>query len=330
MTAVPVVLDCDPGHDDALALVLAAGSPRLRLLAISTVFGNQEVSKTTLNARLICSIAGISGVPIAAGSAGPIAGATHNSIRPNRIAHAVHGSTGLDGVNLGAPVVPVDESDAVSLLHRIIRDHPEPVTIIATGPLTNIARLIHDHPTAISNIKEIVCMGGSTDRGNVTPYGEFNIVADPEAASMVLDSPVPVTFCGLNATHQVLVSTDRVASMRKIGTPLANVCADLITFFAQTYNDVFNMSEPPLHDPVAVARVLDASIVECVKTPVAVELHGTHTRGATVIDLHRVTGSEANALVAVHVDIESFWTVMLDAIRVLPGAVNGDPAADAR
>jgi purine nucleosidase/pyrimidine-specific ribonucleoside hydrolase len=320
VTAIPVVLDCDPGHDDALAFVLAAASPELRLLAISTVFGNQTIDKTTLNARLICTIAGISQVPIAAGSAGPIAGESRTSMRPRRVANAVHGSTGLDGVNLGAPAVPLHEGDAVSLLHRMIRDYPEPVTVIATGPLTNIARLIRDHPATVSNIKEIVCMGGSVDRGNVTPYGEFNIVADPEAASMVLDSPVPVTFCGLNATHQVLVSPARVASMRKIGTRLANVCADLVTFFAQTYSDIFNMSEPPLHDPVAVARVIDASIVKCVRVPVAIELDGAYTRGATVVDLHRVTGSEANALVAVHVDVDSFWAIMLDAIRVLAGA----------
>lgn len=319
---VPVVLDCDPGHDDALAIALAAGSPKLKLLAITTVFGNQTLEKTTLNARLICSVAGISTVPIAAGSDSPIAGAVSAAARPRGVAHAVHGSTGLDGVDLGVPVVPLHESDAVSLLYRTIHDYPEPVTVIATGPLTNIARLLRDHPVAVSNIREIVCMGGSIDRGNVTPYGEFNIVADPEAASVVLAAPVSVTFCGLNATHQVLVSPARVASMRQIATRFANVCADLMSYFTQTYNDVFNMSDPPLHDPVAVARVIDASIVKCVEAPVAIELDGSYTRGATVIDLHKVTGSEVNALVATYVNVESFWAVMLDAIRVLSGPMD--------
>lgn len=315
--AVPVVLDCDPGHDDALAIVLAAGDPRLKLLAISTVAGNQSLDKTTYNARLVCTAAGINGVPIAAGCDRPLAGQFGGCDTPRHVAHSVHGASGLDGIDLDPPTVPLRNGHAVELLYETILNQPEPVTVIATGPLTNVALLIQKHPSVIDRIHEIVFMGGSTERGNVTPYGEFNVVADPEAVEIVLTSHIPFTFCGLNATHQVLVSPAIVTEIREIGTKLAHMCADLMIFFSQTYRDIFDMREPPLHDPVAVARVIDPAIVTCPRFPVSIELRGEHTRGATVVDLHGVTGSRPNANVAINVDIPAFWDIMLKAIRVL-------------
>lgn len=314
---IPVVLDCDPGHDDALAIVLAAANPTLDLRAITTVAGNQTLEKTAFNARLICSIAGIRSVPIAAGCDNPIGSLSGAAKRSFDVAHSVHGQSGLDGIEIGAPTVPLYDGHAIELLRQVIQDCPYPVTIISTGPLTNIARLLDEHPEVVGGVREIVFMGGSTSRGNVTPYGEFNVVADPEAASLVLASPIPITFCGLNVTHKVLVSSDIVHSIRSLRTRLSELCADLMTFFGQTYYDIFGMLAPPLHDPVAVARVIDPSIVKCIKVPVAIELTGSHTRGATVIDLHNVTGEVANAQVAVDVNVEAFWDLMLDAIRCL-------------
>ncbi|GAA3776790.1 nucleoside hydrolase [Plantactinospora mayteni] len=311
----PVILDCDPGHDDALALLLAAADPRIELLAITTVAGNQTLDKTTVNARRICTAAGITDVPIAAGCAAPLVGEL-------RVAPEIHGASGLDGPTLGEPTVPVRDEHAVALIRRILLDHPEPVTLVPTGPLTNIATLLRDHPEVAPKIREIVFMGGSTGRGNVTPYGEFNVVVDPEAADVVLRSGLPVTMCGLNVTHQALVTPDVIARFQRLDTDLARICVDLMTFFAATYQNVFGLADPPLHDPIAVARVIDPSIVACVPAPVSVELAGTLTRGATVVDLHHRTATPDNADVALHLDVDPFWDLVIGAVERLAPPAN--------
>jgi inosine/uridine nucleosidase len=308
--AVPVIVDCDPGHDDALAILLAGGDPRIHLLAITTVAGNQTLEKTTLNARRVCTVAGITGVPVAAGCDRPL-------VAEPQVAADVHGASGLDGPTFGEPTVPLAGEHAVSLMRRILLGHPEPVTLVTLGPLTNVATLLRDHPEVRPGIREIVAMGGSTERGNITPYGEFNIVVDPEAADIVLRSGVPVTICGLNVTHQARVTPAVIARLRELDTELARTCVDLMLFFAETYRRVFGFPEPPLHDPVAVARVIDPALVECVSAPVAVELAGTHTRGATVVDLHRLTGAEANAQVAIHLHRDTFWELIVNSVQTL-------------
>lgn len=307
---VPVIVDCDPGHDDALAIILAAGDPRLDLLAITTVAGNQTLEKTTLNARRVCTAAGITGVPVAAGCDRPL-------VAELRTAPEVHGASGLDGPTFGEPTVPLAAEHAVTLMRRILLRHPERVTLIPLGPLTNVATLLRDHPEVLPRIREIVLMGGSTERGNITPYGEFNIVVDPEAADIVLHSGVPVTLCGLNVTHQARVTPAVIARLRGLDTDLARTCVDLMTFFAETYQRVFGFAQPPLHDPVAVARVIDPALVECVAAPVAVELAGTHTRGATVVDLHGRTGAAPNAQVALRLRQDAFWDLIVESVRTL-------------
>lgn len=308
--AIPLILDCDPGHDDALAIMLAAADPRLNLLAITTVAGNQTLEKTTLNARRVCTIAGITGVPVAAGYDRPLVGDL-------TVGEYIHGASGLDGPTFGEPTVPVVEEHAVALMRRLLLEHPEPVTLVPLGPLTNIAVLLRDHPEVRPQIREIVLMGGSTERGNIAPYSEFNVAVDPEAADLVLRSGLPVTMCGLNVTHQALVTPEVVARLRAIGGDLADACVDLLTFFGSGYERVFGLADPPLHDPVAVARVIDPSLVECVHVPVAVELTGTHTRGATVVDLHNKTGAPPNALVATRLDTPRFWDLLVEAVTKL-------------
>jgi purine nucleosidase/pyrimidine-specific ribonucleoside hydrolase len=305
-----VIVDCDPGHDDALAIVLAAADPRLDLLAITTVAGNQTLEKTTLNARRVCTVAGITGVPVAAGCDRPL-------VAELRTAPEVHGASGLEGPTFGEPTVPLAAEHAVDLMRRVLLEHPEPVTLIPTGPLTNVATLLREHPEVRPRIREIVAMGGSTDRGNVTPYGEFNIVVDPEAADLVLRCGVPVTLCGLNVTHQARVTPAVIARLRALDTDLARTCVDLMTYFAETYHRVFGFAQPPLHDPVAVARVIDPALVECAAAPVAVELAGTHTRGATVVDLHGRTGAAANAQVATRLRQDAFWDLIVESVRTL-------------
>ncbi len=312
----PVLLDCDPGHDDALALLLAAGDPRVRLLGVTTVAGNQTLDKTTRNAQRILALAGVSGVPVAAGCARPLVGEL-------TVADDIHGVSGLDGPDLDVSYPPVAGVHAVELMRRLITESPEPVTLIATGPLTNVALLLRTHPEVAGRLGRIVFMGGSTERGNTTPYGEFNIVTDPEAADIVLRSKLPLTMVGLNVTHQALATADIIAGLHALGTTLGRVSAELMTFFASTYRRSFGFADPPVHDPVAVAWVLEPSLVPTVAAPVVVELAGTHTRGATVVDLHRRTGLAANVDVAVGLDVDAFWRLLMDAVRRL-GSV-GDP-----
>jgi purine nucleosidase/pyrimidine-specific ribonucleoside hydrolase len=304
----PVIIDCDPGHDDALALLLALGSPGLDLLGVTTVAGNQTLEKTTRNAQRILALAGAGTIPVAAGAGRPLVGAL-------TVAADIHGESGLDGPDLDGPVAEVAGVHAVELMRRLIRARNEPVTLIATGPLTNVALLLSLHPEVLPRIAEVVFMGGSTERGNTTPYGEFNIVADPEAADIVLRSGLRTTMIGLNVTHQALATDEIIAEFRAMDTRVGSVCAELMTFFADAYRRNFGFGHPPVHDPVAVARVIDPAIVRTEKVAVAVELAGTYTRGATVADLHRRTGREPNADVAVGLDVESFWRLLMAAVR---------------
>lgn len=304
----PIILDCDPGHDDAVAILLAHADPAVDLLAITTVAGNQVLAKTTLNARRVCTVARITDVPIAAGADRPLR-------RPLGVAEDIHGGSGLDGFEFGPPTVDAVDEPATDLIRRLLREAGEPVTVVATGPLTNVATLLRDHPEVREHIAEIVFMGGSTDRGNTTPYAEFNIHTDPEAADMVLSSGLPVTMVGLNVTHQALVTPGIVATLHEIGTPVALMCAGLMTFFGDAYRTVFGFPSPPLHDPLAVARVIRPDVVGVVPAPVVVETAGEHTSGATVVDLHHVTGRPDNALVAVEFHGDRFWPMVLDAVR---------------
>jgi len=306
--AVPIVLDCDPGHDDAMALLLAIADPAVDLLAVTTVAGNQTVDKCTTNARRVLSLAGVSDVPVARGADRPL-------VRRLRIADDVHGQTGLDGPHFDdEPSVPESPSPAHEVLLDVLRNATAPVTIVATGALTNVARLLTEQP---NNIAEIVWMGGSTERGNIQPLAEANAYVDPEAVDRVLRSGVPFTMCGLNVTHQALVTDDVVGRFNRIGTPLAGICVEWMTFFASTYRQLFGFEAPPLHDPVAVARVIDPAIVTCVETNLVIETQGEWTAGATVVDLDGYTGREPNARVAVDLDREAFWDKIVDAVIAL-------------
>jgi len=305
----PLILDCDPGHDDALAILLAVADPAVDLLAVTTVAGNQTVDKCTVNARRVLSLAGVSEVPVARGADRPL-------VRRLRIADDVHGTTGLDGPAFtGEPSVPESPYSAHELLVDVLRSRP--ATIVATGALTNVARLLAEEPSLARNITEIVWMGGSTDRGNIAPLAEANACVDPEAADLVVRSGVPFTMCGLNVTHQALVTDDVLARLERIGTPLARVCGEWMTFFASTYRDLFGFEAPPLHDPVAVARVIDPAIVHCVEANLVIETKGDWTAGATVVDLDGYTGRPPNARIAVTLDREAFWNRVVTAITAL-------------
>lgn len=307
---VPVVLDCDPGHDDMFAILLAAAHPGIDLLAVTTVAGNGPLDKVTQNALRICTAAGLHGIPVAAGADRALAGGQDTAPR-------IHGDSALDGTELPEPAIPLADDDAVTVTARLLETASRPVTIAATGPLTNVASLLRDRPDLTEKIERIVFMGGSTGRGNRTPLAEFNIWADPEAADIVLRSGLPLLMCGLDVTHQALAGPEVFARLRAIGGDLAATCAASLEFYGNAYREVYGMPAPPLHDPVAIAAIVAPEVVRCVEAPVAVELTGEHTRGATVVDLYRVTGARPNAQVALELDRERFWDLMLDAVRTL-------------
>ena len=302
-----VIIDCDPGHDDALAIMLAAANPEVELLAITTVAGNQTLELTTLNARRVCTAAGIAGVPIAAGCDRPL-------LRELVTAADVHGASGLDGVDWPEPRVGVESAHAVDLIVELVMAAPGEVTLVPTAPLTNVALALRREPRIATAVREVVLMGGSFTRGNVTPAAEFNVYVDPEAAAVVFAAGWPLTMVGLDLTHQARVTPEVLSRIEALGTPLANAVAQLMRFYGRRSTAE---GGPPLHDPCAVARVIDPGVMTCRDAFVAVETEGRWTRGMTVTDFAGRPGRSANAAVAMQLDVPAFWDLQLDALRRL-------------
>jgi inosine/uridine nucleosidase len=299
----PVLLDCDPGHDDAIAILLAAGRrDAIDLRAVTTVGGNAELEKVTLNARRVLTLAGVDDVPVAAGAAGPRRGDLITALD-------VHGQSGLDGAELPAPAIELDPRGAVELMAE-----RGPATVVATGPLTNVAALLEHAPDTVS---EVVWMGGSTERGNTRPYAEFNAMVDPEAAEIVFASGKPVTMVGLNLTHQAQATDAVIERFRALGTPVSEAVIGWLSFFADTYREVYGFGGPPVHDPCALALVIDPTVVRSDEVFVAIETEGRWTRGATVVDVHGRFGHPPNARVAMELDAPRFWDLVVDAVAAL-------------
>lgn len=298
-----ILLDCDPGHDDAVAILLAAGRPdAVDLRAVTTVGGNAELEKVTLNARRVLTLAGVTGVPVAAGAAGPRRGDLITALE-------VHGQSGLDGAELPEPAMALDPRGAVELMAD-----RGPATVVATGPLTNVAALLEHSP---QTVQEIVWMGGSTARGNTRPYAEFNALVDPEAAEIVFSSGKPLTMVGLNLTHQAQATPEVIERLRAVGNPAADAAIGWLTFFADTYRTVYGMAGPPVHDACALALMIDPAVLRSVETFVAIETDGRWTRGATVVDLHGRLEQPPNAKVAMELDVTRFWDLVIGAIGYL-------------
>jgi purine nucleosidase/pyrimidine-specific ribonucleoside hydrolase len=310
----PVVLDCDPGHDDAVAILLALGSPGVRLLGITTCFGNCAVEDATRNALRVLALAGREDVPVAAGAAGPMRGQV-------ALGNYVHGVTGLDGPDLPEPTAaPVDET-ATEMLRRLLADSPEPVTVVVTGPMTNVGTLLSEEPGLVQHIREIVFMGGSTERGNHTPTAEFNTFADPEALDVVLRAGVPVRMVGLNLTHQALATPAVVERMSAMPHDVGRTCAAWMGFFGSSYERIWEFEAPPVHDPCTIAALLDPDVIRWRDCFVAVELDGTWTRGTTVVDLFdRLPDHPPNVSVAMELDAERYWDLVLAALDELGSA----------
>jgi pyrimidine-specific ribonucleoside hydrolase len=309
MSPTPVILDVDPGHDDAVAIMLACGAPELDLLAVTTVAGNVPLEKTTRNALRVLSLIGHTDVPVAAGASSPLR-------RPLHTAENIHGESGLDGPEIPAPSFEPDERGATELMADTLREAREPVTLIPTGPLTNVATFLRENPDLKGRIARISLMGGSIGLGNTTPAAEFNVYVDPEAAREVFDSGLPITMSGLDVTHRARAGPDEREHLRSLGR-IGGVVAGLLEFFAATYQRVYDFGAPPLHDPVAVAAVLEPDLLETRPMRVDVECESELTRGETVCDYYGVTGEPPNAEVGVGLDREAFFDLLYRSLAYL-------------
>ena len=293
---IPILLDCDPGHDDAIALLLALASPEVELLGVTTVAGNQTVEKTTVNALRVLELAGRRDVPVAAGAGRPL-------VREPFVAAYVHGETGLDGTELPEPQRDPVAQPAVDFL----ADRVAGATLVPTGPLTNVALLLASRPEA--RPERIVLMGGAIAEGNVTPAAEFNVWADPEAAKRVFASGIDLTMVGLDVTHKALVTTEHKERLRAAGR-VARAVAELLDFYDRFHHEVYGFDGSPIHDAVALAYVFRPDLLETRELNVEIDCESELCRGRTVVDLWRRTGLEPNAHVAVGIDSERFLDLL--------------------
>jgi pyrimidine-specific ribonucleoside hydrolase len=310
---IPFILDCDPGHDDALALVVGLARPELRLLAVTTVAGNAGLPETTRNALRVLTLLGRTDIPVAAGAAGPL-------LRPLHVADHVHGASGLEGADLPEPAFSARPEGAIELFRAILEASPEPVTIAAVGPLTNIALFVRTHPELVDRIAGIRVMGGAITEGNSTASAEFNIWQDPEAARIVFDCGQPITLMTLDTTHQALFTTADVERLEALGTRVAAVFADLLRFFGRFHAQRYGWDGSPIHDAVSVAHLAVPDLVRTVPYRVDVETTSELTRGRTVVDLYGQTRRPPNVDVGREIDRGRFVELLIDAVRAV-GAV---------
>jgi inosine-uridine nucleoside N-ribohydrolase len=301
----PVLIDCDPGHDDAIALLLALASPELDILGVSTVAGNQTLEKTTANAFRVLEFAGRSEITVAAGAERPL-------VRDPFVAAYVHGETGLDGPDLppaqGSPV----ERHAADFLADKIRERDGDVTLVPTGPLTNVALMLALHPDA--RPARIVLMGGAVAEGNVTPAAEFNIWWDPEAAARVFASGIDLTMVGLDVTHKALFTQAHVG---RLDGRVGQMVTELLGFYDRFHREVYGFDGSPIHDAVAVAQAMRPDLVETLFRNVEIDVESELCRGRTVVDLWRRTEREPNAHVGVDIDADAFLELLVERINSL-------------
>jgi inosine-uridine nucleoside N-ribohydrolase len=304
-----IILDCDPGHDDAIALLLALASPELELLGVTTVSGNQTLDKTTANAIRVLDRVGRPEVPVAAGAARPL-------VRERQVAANVHGDTGLDGPELPPPSRPAEREHAIDWIAKTFAGAGDRVTLVATGPLTNVALFLASYPELSPRLERIVLMGGAIGEGNVTPAAEFNIWVDPEAAQRVFTSGVPLHMVGLDVTHQALLTPAHVQRLAVSGAA-GRLVADLYAFYAQFHRRRYGWEGAPIHDAVAVAHVIDETILTTRRCGVLVDTDSELSRGRSNVDLRGGIGVERNCHVAVGIDADRFLELLVERIQSL-------------
>ena len=309
MSPRKIIIDTDPGQDDAVAILLALGSPEIELLGITAVAGNVPLALTQKNARTILELARRTDVPVFAGADRPL-------LRPLITAEHVHGKTGLDGPTLPNPTMPLQDLHAVDFLIRTLRSEPAgTVTLCPIGPLTNIALALMQAPDIAGRIAEIVLMGGAYfEVGNITPAAEFNIYVDPEAAAKVFACGAPITVMPLDVTHKALTNAARVQAFRDLGTPVGQAVAEWTDFFERFDKEKYGAAGAPLHDPCTIAYLIRPEIFSGRHINVEIETLSELTRGMTVADWWRVSGRPQNATFMGDVDAAAFFALLSERI----------------
>jgi purine nucleosidase len=308
---IPIIIDCDPGQDDAVALLLAFASPQeLEVVGVTTVAGNVALELTAENARKVCELAGRSDVKVFAGCPRP-------TVRPLRTAEHVHGKTGLDGADLPAPTMKLQDEHAVDFIIATLLGHEGGVTLCPTGPLTNIAVAMVKEPRILPRINGIVLMGGAIGAGNTTPAAEFNIYTDPHAAETVFTAGVKLAMLGLDVTHQALTTPERLAAIRAIGTPVAAAVAGMLEFSGKRNAERFGLAGAPLHDPCVIAYLLAPDLFAGREVHVAIETASELNMGRTVVDWWGSTDRPANATVIDRIDADGFFALLTERLARL-------------
>lgn len=302
----PIILDCDPGHDDAIALLLALASPELDVLAVTTVAGNQTLAKTTKNALRVLELAGRPEIPVGAGADRPL-------VRDLEVAEWIHGESGLDGPTLSEPRSAPDARHAIDLIAELVESHPEPITLVPVGPLTNIALLLARYPELAGRLGRVVLMGGAVGLGNVTPAAEFNVWQDPEAAKRVFHSGLDVTMIGLDVTHHALLGASEADELRDAGA-IGTFVAELLDFFASRNATVYELRGAPIHDAVAVAHLVRDDLVTTELLAADVDCSWGPGRGRTNVDRWSRSGAAPNAHVALEIDGPAFTRFLVDGL----------------
>jgi len=310
-----VLIDCDPGHDDMIALMLACASDKLEVLGVTTVAGNQEGEKTFNNALKILTLIGRKDVPVARGFGKPI-------LRKLITAPKIHGVSGLDGANLPIPEIRPSDLHAVDFIIKTLLNSDEKVYFVATGPLTNIGVALLREPKMREKIKRIVLIGGAVYDSNITPAAEFNIYVDPEAAKIVFESGLPLTMVGLDVTNKAIFSFQDIDKLEKFNGKVSKIVAPLLRFFARANHEIFGFEGAPLHDALAVSYVIDKKILNTKFLHVDIETYSELTRGQTVVDVYGVTEKKPNVNVALEIDLEKFKDLIFRAIKILDKRAN--------
>ncbi len=303
-----VILDCDPGHDDAIAILLALASPEVNLLGVTTVCGNQTLEKTTANAIRVLDHVGREDIPVAAGASRPL-------VRERHVAADVHGETGLDGPDLPPASRDPDARHAIDWIAATVDASRQPITLVPTGPLTNVALFLARYPGLAPKLERIVLMGGAIGEGNTTPAAEFNIWADPEAAHRVFTSGLDVTMVGLDVTHKALMTPAHVERLAGAGDA-GKLVADLYAFYSKFHASRYGWDGAPVHDAVALAHVVDPSLLTTVYRGVIVDTALELSRGRTHVDM-RGDRWERTAHVAVDIDADRFLELLVARISSL-------------
>jgi purine nucleosidase len=304
-----IVIDTDPGQDDAIAILLALGSPELEIVGVTAVAGNVPLSLTEKNARKICELAGRPDIKVFAGAVRPL-------VRQSVTAEHVHGKTGLDGPSLPEPTMPLQDQHAVDfIVETLMAQEAGAITLCPLGPLTNIALALIREPRIVPRIKEIVLMGGGFfEGGNVTPTAEFNIYVDPQAADVVFRSGVPIVMMPLDVTHKALTTARRIEALRALGTKVGDAAAALLDFFERFDEEKYGTDGGPLHDPCVIAYLLKPELFKGRHCNVEIESASELTMGMTVVDWWGVSGRPKNALVMRDIDADGLFALLTDRL----------------